>query len=136
MSEPEDAATALINRAADLLTDVAEVTRAADGSLTLTYDGTRAAVRAVTLAPGLDVVSLTQVLAWDLPNTDELRADIERLAGGLSFGSVKRTTATDVTTDVLQHYSFPAGGLDDIPLLTVLHMVLASGSEMARGLTA
>ncbi|GGF28462.1 hypothetical protein [Williamsia phyllosphaerae] len=128
-------ATDLIDRAARLLDGVADVTRGDDGtSLTLAFEGTRAAVQAMTLSEGLDVLSLTQVLAWDLPNTDALRTDIERLSTNLSFGSIKRASA-EVTTDVLQHYTFPAGTLGDAALLTMVHLVLSSGVELSRQLT-
>ncbi len=128
-------AAELIERAARLLESVADVTRGADGtSLTLAYEETRAAIQAMTLSPGLDVLSVTQVLAWDLPNTDALRDDIERLSTNLSFGSIKRASA-EVTTDILQHYTFPAGTLDDAALLTMVHLVLSSGVELSRELT-
>ena len=39
-----------------------------------------------------------------------------------------------MTTDVLQYYTFPADGLTDIPLLTVLHIVLSGGDDIARKL--
>ena len=38
-----------------------------DGALTVHHDGTVASLRVVTIAEGLDMVSLTQILAWDLP---------------------------------------------------------------------
>ncbi|MBT0565376.1 hypothetical protein [Williamsia sp. CHRR-6] len=130
-----DSATDLIDRVADLLGTIAEVTRdAGAATLTLSYENSRAAVAAMKLAEGLDVLSVTQVLAWDLPNTDVLRADIERMSGGLNFGSVKRAS-TGVTTDVLLHYTFPAGTLSDGALLTMMHLVLSSGVELSRRIT-
>ncbi len=129
------AAEGLIDRVARLLVGVADVTRGSDAtSLTLAIDGTRAAVQAMTLSEGLEVLSLTQVLAWDLPNTRALRDDIERLSSDLSFGSIKRAS-DEVTTDVLAHYTFPAGTLGDAALLTMLHLVLSSGVELSRRLT-
>jgi len=114
------------------VSSIADVTHTrGQTSLTLAFEGTRAAVQAMTLADGLDVLSVTQVLAWDLPNTDALRDDIERLSSELSFGSIKRAS-TEVTTDVLQHYTFPAGTLDDTALLTMVHLVLSSGTELSR----
>ena len=38
-----------------------------DGALTVHYDGTIASLRVVAIAEGLELVSLTQILAWDLP---------------------------------------------------------------------
>ena len=101
----------------------------------MSFDGTRAALQAMSLADGLDVLSLTQVLAWDLPNTEALRDDIDRLAGETSFGSIKRSSVDGVTTDVLQSYTFPAGGLDDVALITMVTLVLSIGADLSRRLT-
>ncbi|MBE7162759.1 MAG: hypothetical protein INR72_16085 [Williamsia herbipolensis] len=129
-------AAALLDRVADLLGASSEVLRGDDGvSATVSFDGTRAALQAMSLADGLDVLSLTQVLAWDLPNTEALRDDIDRLAGETSFGSIKRSSVDGVTTDVLQSYTFPAGGLDDAALITMVTLVLSIGADLSRRLT-
>ena len=129
-------AAALLDRVADLLGASSEVLRGDDGvSATVSFDGTRAALQAMSLADGLDVLSLTQVLAWDLPNTEALRDDIDRLAGETSFGSIKRSSVDGVTTDVLQSYTFPAGGLDDVALITMVTLVLSIGADLSRRLT-
>jgi hypothetical protein len=129
-------AEVLLDRVARLLASSSEVLRGDDGvSATVSFDGTRAALQAMSLADGLDVLSLTQVLAWDLPNTDALRDDIDRLAGETSFGSVKRSSVDGVTTDVLQNYTFPAGGLDDSALITMVTLVLSIGADLSRRLT-
>ncbi len=91
----------------------------------------------LTLADGLDVLAVTQMVAMDLPNTPPtLRDDVETFGAQLSFGSLRRSDPTGVTTDVLQYYTFPAGRLDDLPLLTVLHIVLAAGVDAAERLVA
>ena len=130
-------AQALLDRVVGLLaSSSSEVLRGDDGvSATVSFDGTRAALQAMSLTDGLDVLSLTQVLAWDLPNTEALRDDIDRLAGETSFGSIKRATVDGVTTDVLQNYTFPAGGLDDAALVTMVTLVLSIGADLARRLT-
>ncbi|GAA1891128.1 hypothetical protein [Williamsia serinedens] len=129
-------AAALLDRVADLLGASSEVLRGDDGvSATVSFDGTRAALQAMSLADGLDVLSLTQVLAWDLPNTEALRDDIDRLAGETSFGSIKRSSVDGVTTDVLQSYTFPAGGLGDAALITMVTLVLSIGADLSRRLT-
>ena len=38
-----------------------------DGALTVRHEGTFASLRVVTIADDIEMVSLTQVLAWDLP---------------------------------------------------------------------
>ena len=129
-------AAELLDRVAGLLAASSEVLRGDDGvSATVSFDGTRAALQAMSLADGLDVLSLTQVLAWDLPNTEALRDDIDRLAGETSFGSIKRSWVDGVTTDVLQNYTFPAGGLDDSALITMVTLVLSIGADLSRRLT-
>jgi hypothetical protein len=102
---------------------------AEDNSLTVYYQGTVVSMRALTLAPGLDVLSLTQVLAWDLPVTDQLRTDVEQASATSNFGTVK-LTIHEVTADVLLHYTFPAGTLGDDALRTMLMMVLGVGAEV------
>ena len=88
----------------------------------------------LALAEGLDVLAITQLIALDLPNTDELRRDVEDCGAQLSFGSLRRSDPDGVTTDVLQYYTFPVGELGDVPLLTVLHIVLSSGADAAARL--
>lgn len=36
-----------------------------------------------------------------------------------------------MTTDVLLYYTFPIGGLADMALLTMLHLVLVTGADVA-----
>ena len=100
-----------------------------DSSLTAYFQGTVVSMRALALAPGLDVLSLTQVLAWDLPVTDQLRDDVTAAADASNFGTVK-LAVHEVTADVLLHYTFPAGTLSDDALRTMLMMVLGSGADV------
>ncbi len=44
-----------------------------DGALTVHHDHTFASLRVVTIAEDLEMVSLTQMLAWDLPLDNEIR---------------------------------------------------------------
>ena len=52
------------------------------------HDGTFASLRVVTIAEDLDLVSLTQVLAWDLPLTKKLSDLVAKQARDSNFGSV------------------------------------------------
>ncbi|GAB2659142.1 hypothetical protein GCM10027169_22850 [Gordonia jinhuaensis] len=133
--ERDEPAEVLMARLGRLLSEVAVVDSMSDGAIMVDFRGTRAIVRSLTLADGLDVLSLTQVVAWDLPNTDALRDDIERLGSELNFGALKRSSAADVTCDVLLHYTFPGGNLTDLALLTLVHMVLASGVDLHEART-
>lgn len=119
----------LIERTATLLGSHMSVQKGEDDSLTVYFQGTVVSMRALTLAPGLDVLSLTQVLAWDLPVTDRLRSDVESASGASNFGTVK-LAINDVTADVLLHYTFPAGALRDDALTTMIMMVLTVGAEV------
>ena len=125
----------LLARAVGLLSELGDVGDVDADSAVVQIGTTRASVRVVPLGPGLDVLSVTQLVALNLPNTDDLRRDVETADAALSFGALRRSDPTGVTTDVLQYYTFPAGALDDVPLLTVLHIVLTAGAEIARSLT-
>ncbi|WP_020105612.1 hypothetical protein [Nocardia sp. 348MFTsu5.1] len=119
----------LIDRAAELLSTQMSVQPGDDSSVTAYFQGTVVSMRALALAPGLDVLSLTQVLAWDLPVTDQLREDVTAAADASNFGTVK-LAVHEVTADVLLHYTFPAGTLSDDALRTMLMMVLGSGADV------
>lgn len=119
----------LIARTAEVLASEVSVQPGEDDSLTVYFQGTVVSMRALSLAPGLDVLSLTQVLAWDLPVTDQLQADVEQASGSSNFGTVK-LAVHEVTADVLLHYTFPAGTLSDEALRTMLMIVLGVGAEV------
>lgn len=129
-------AAALLERAAVIVAELGPTDRPDAESVVVQVGPTRASLRVLTLADGLDVLAVTQMVAMDLPNTPTLRDDVETFGAQLSFGSLRRSDPTGVTTDVLQYYTFPAGRHDDLPLLTVLHIVLAAGVDAAERLVA
>ncbi|MEE4023300.1 hypothetical protein V1Y59_09455 [Gordonia sp. PKS22-38] len=135
MTEPSNGGSVWPARLAALLAEFGEVSDVDSDSVVVRVGSTRASIRALDLAAGLDVLTVTQLVAVDLPNTDVLRDDVESCDAQLSFGALRRSDPTGVTTDVLQYYTFPAGSLDDIPLLTVLHMVLSAGADAAQQLS-
>ncbi|MDY6808029.1 MAG: hypothetical protein SW127_03335 [Actinomycetota bacterium] len=124
------------SRVATLVAEFGEVVTVDTESVVVQVGSTRASIRALELAAGLEVLTVTQLVALDLPNTDALRDDVESCDAQLSFGALRRSDPEGVTTDVLQYYTFPAGSLDDMPLLTVLHMVLSAGADAAQQLSA
>ncbi|MCH5643113.1 hypothetical protein, partial [Gordonia sp. ABSL49_1] len=124
----------LLRRVSGLLSEIGSVASSDPESLVVQVGSTSASIRVLALADGLDVLAITQLIALDLPNTEQLRDDVETCGAQLSFGSLRRSDPQGVTTDVLQYYTFPAGNLDDIPLLTVLHIVLTSGADAATRL--
>jgi len=59
-----------------------------DGALTVHHDETFASLRVVTIAEGLDMVSLTQILVWDLPVDAKVRNKVARHARDTLLGTV------------------------------------------------
>jgi hypothetical protein len=94
-------------------------------------------------------VSLTQVLAWDLPLTKKVSDQVAMQARDSNFGAV--TTVEKVadkaaqrnsgkgaakTVDVMLRYNFPGAGLTDDALRTLILLVLDTGAGIRRALTA
>jgi hypothetical protein len=138
----------LQERLADVLGDVLALTREDDGAITVHYDGTIASLRVVDIAEGLELVSLTQILAWDLPLDAKLRAAVADHAHNTLLGTVslaaksghKEVAAgakrnSKKVADVLLRYNFPAAGLTDEALRTLILMVLGTGADVRRALT-
>jgi hypothetical protein len=139
----------LQERLASILGDVLPVEDEPDGALTVRHGGTFTSLRVVNIAEDLDLVSLTQVLAWDLPLTRKVRDQIAKQARDINFGSVTLVERVDEkaaqrnsgkgaskTGDVMLRYNFPGGGLTDDALRTLILLVLDTGAEIRRALTA
>jgi len=112
------------------------VTHEDDGAVTVHHDGTFASLRVVGIAEGLDLVSLNQILAWDLPLDEALRATVAEHTRGTLLGTVSLAEKADSTADVLLRYNFPGSGLTDEALGTLIMMVLATGADVRRALVA
>jgi hypothetical protein len=138
----------LQERLASILRDVLPIEEEPDGALTLRHNGTLASLRVVTIAEGLDLVSLTQILAWDLPLTKKISDQIAKQAHDSNFGSVTLVEKVNQkavqrnsgkggakTGDVMLRYNFPGGGLTDDALRTMVLLVLDTGAEIRRSLT-
>lgn len=136
-------------RLASALTEVLPVTQEADGAITVHYDETFASLRVVTVAEGLDLVALTQMLAWDLPLDAALRAAVAEHAHATLLGTVSLAAKhsgpavaasarrnSKKAADVLLRYNFPGNGLSDEALRTLILMVLSAGADVRRSLTA
>jgi len=133
----------LQERLATVLDDILPVQREDDGALTVHHDETFASLRVVTIAEGLEMVSLTQILVWDLPVDSKIRNKIagharESLLGTVSL--VEKSAGAKGNSkkagDVLLRYNFPAAGLTDDALRTLILLVLSTGSDVRRDLTA
>ncbi|BBX15877.1 hypothetical protein CRI77_13755 [Mycolicibacterium duvalii] len=130
----------LSERLSAILTEILPVTEEDDGALTVQHDDTFASLRVVPVAPDLDLVSLTQVLAWDLPLNSTTRAAVAAFTRDTLLGTVSLVEKVGAAkskskiADVLLRYNFPAAGLTDDALRTLLLMVLATGSDVRRAL--
>ncbi|ORW51353.1 hypothetical protein AWB90_05380 [Mycobacterium paraense] len=135
----------LQERLASILRDALPIEEEPDGALTLRHNGTLASLRVVNIAEGLDLVSLTQILAWDLPLTKKISDQIAKQAHDSNFGNVtvvekvnqkavQRNSgkAAAKTADVMLRYNFPGGGLTDDALRTMILLVLDTGAEIRR----
>jgi hypothetical protein len=139
----------LQQRLASILGDVLPLEEEPDGAVTVRHDGTIASLRVVNIAEGLDLVSLTQILAWDLPLTKKVSEQVAAQARDSNFGSVslieklnekavQRNSGKGAskTADVMLRYNFPGGGLTDEALRTLILLVLDTGAGIRRTLMA
>ena len=142
----------LLERLSAVLAEVATVEES-DGALTVMQPGVVASLRVVDIAEGLEMVSLTQPLAWDLPLNAKVRERVSQQASktllgtvalvektvdvpanGSSATSATRRSAVKKSADVLLRYNFPGGGLSDEALRTLILMVLAAGADVRAAL--
>jgi hypothetical protein len=87
------------------------------------------AVQAMQLAEGLTVLSLTCVVAWDLPDDKHLASSAAERAGQGLFGTLG-VVHTERGMDVTLRYAFPADGLGEAPLGTLLMLVVSTASQL------
>lgn len=129
--------TSLLERLTSALGEVTTLVEESDGALTVTVDGMVASLRVVVIAEGLEMVSLTQPLAWDLPLSNEIRDRVAEQAGLVMLGTVTlvEKLADGRVADVMLRYNFPAAGLSEEALRTLILLVLTTGAEVRRVLT-
>jgi hypothetical protein len=139
----------LQERLASVLGDVLRVEQEPDGGLTVHHDGTFASLQVVNIVEDLDLVSLTQVVAWDLPLTKKISDQVAVYARDSNFGAVSLVEkvadkaaqqnsgkGAARTADVMLRYNFPGAGLTDDALRTLVLLVLDSGARMRESLTS
>ncbi|CAM3763348.1 hypothetical protein ACXYTP_07970 [Tsukamurella ocularis] len=124
---------ALRSRLESALADGVVLRRDENQAVLVDFGETPASVQVFELARDVDVYSLTQVVAWDLALTDELRIDVRAVAEGVQFGSL-RLMEREVSADLVLHYSFPAGTLAGDALREFVLFVLAQGVDARRRL--
>ncbi|MQA11987.1 MAG: hypothetical protein GEU98_26305 [Pseudonocardiaceae bacterium] len=119
----------LLSAAREALERYHEVHVDDDGALTFRHAEVPCAVQAMQLAEGLVVLSLTCVVAWDLPDEPTLAVSAAERAGQGLFGTLG-VVHTERGMDVTLRYAFPADGLDSEPLGTLLMLVVSTASQL------
>ncbi|PXY27647.1 hypothetical protein [Prauserella muralis] len=127
-SEAADTAE-LLASAQQALETYLEVNVDDDGTLTFSHGEVPCVVQAMTLAEGLVVLSLTCVVAWDLPDDPDLSSAVAERAGQGLFGTLG-VVRTERGMDLTLRYAFPAHGLDTTPLGTLLMLVVSTASQV------
>lgn len=133
MSENASAAQRLQDHAAACLMQYGIAVRVEDAGLGFEYEGALCSLRGVNLSPGLDVLTLTCVLAWDRPLKPQLTKRVAERNADLQFGSVV-VVAREKLADVILRYTFPAAGLGNEALTTMLLLVLSGAGRARQGL--
>jgi hypothetical protein len=106
-----------------------------DGALSFAHGGVVAFVQGTELEDGLPVLSLTCVVAWDLPFDSDVPTRVALGVGEALFGT-PRVVRGEHGWDVTLRYAFPAAGLDEKAMGTLLMLVVGSASSMRTELTA
>lgn len=127
----------LLDAAREALERYQEVEVDIDGSLTFQHSNSEVpcAVQAVELVEGLVVLSLTCVVAWDVPDSGQLAERVATRAGQGLFGTLG-LVRTERGADVTLRYAFPAAGLGTVPLGTLLMLVVSTASKVRTELLA
>lgn len=130
MTEQEALTTAdLLTRARKALEMFHDVHVDDDGALSFRHVDVPCAVQAMQLAEGLTVLSLTCVVAWDLPDDPQLASSAAERAGQGLFGTLG-VVHTDKGMDVTLRYAFPADGIAEAALGTLLMLVVSTASQL------
>jgi hypothetical protein len=131
MNSAEDAATTaqLLDTAREALERYHDVHIDDDGALTFRHGDVPCALQGMRLAEGLAVLSLTCVVAWDLPDSPGLAASAAERAGQGLFGTLG-VVHTERGIDVTLRYTFPAGGLNVTAMGTLLMLVVSTASQL------
>jgi hypothetical protein len=119
----------LLDRTKQALEQFHDVQQDADGALSFRHTEVPCAVQAMELAEGLMVLTLTCVVAWDLPEDPTLAVSAAERAGQGLFGTLG-VVHTERGMDVTLRYTFPAEGLTVSALGTLLMLVVSTASQL------
>jgi hypothetical protein len=135
-SEATGAGSDLQRRLASVLEEVMPVRVEADGAITVAHDDTFASLRVIPVDEGLELIALSQIVAWDLKPDRRVRARVARHARTMTLGTVVLLDKKDhpAHADVMLRYNFPGTGLSDLALRTLILMVLSSGVDVRESI--
>jgi hypothetical protein len=122
IAEMLDVARAALERYHDVAVDD-------DGAITFAHGGVVCALQGIELEEGLPVLNLTCVVAWDLPLEADVPTRVALGAGEGLFGT-PRVVRGARGWDVTLRYAFPAAGLEEKAMGTLLMLVVGSASSM------
>lgn len=111
-----------------------DVTVDDDGALTFAHGGVVCAVQGMNLEEGLDVLNITCVVAWDLPAETDVPTRVGLGAGEGLFGT-PRVIRGEHGWDVTMRYAFPASGLEEKAMGTMLMLVVSGAASLRAELT-
>ena len=131
----QDPIPAMLDVARTALERFHEVQVDDDGALTFAHGGVLSVVQGIELEEGLPVLNLTCVVAWDLPVESDVPTRVVMGAGESLFGT-PRVIRGEQGWDVTLRYAFPASGLDEKAMGTLLMLVVGSASSLRAELTA
>ena len=112
-----------------------DVTADEDGALTFAHGGVVCALQGMELEEGLPVLNLTCVVAWDLPAESDVPTQVAMGVGEGLFGT-PRVIRGEAGWDVTWRYAFPASGLDEKAMGTLLMLVVSGASTLRAALVA
>ncbi|KZB85419.1 hypothetical protein [Amycolatopsis regifaucium] len=124
---------ALLTSAREALERYLEVHVDDDGALTFSHADVPCVIQATRLAEGLTVLSLTCVVAWDLPDDPAIAASAAERAGQGLFGTLG-VVRSEKGIDITLRYAFPAEGMEASPLGTLLMLVVSTASQLRSDL--
>ncbi len=110
-----------------------DVTADEDGSLTFVHGGVVCALQGLDLEEGLPVLNLTCVVAWDLPAESDVPSQVALGVGEGLFGT-PRVIRGSAGWDITWRYAFPAAGLDEKAMGTLLMLVVSGASSLRAAL--
>ncbi|MEV6912501.1 hypothetical protein [Amycolatopsis sp. NPDC051071] len=124
---------ALLTSAREALERYLEVHVDDDGALTFAHADVPCVIQATRLAEGLTVLSLTCVVAWDLPDDPAIAVSAAERAGQGLFGTLG-VVRSEKGIDITLRYAFPAEGMEPSPLGTLLMLVVSTASQLRTDL--